>query len=103
MKLYYTDIKGIYYIDKGDGIEDSEEYGEDFKYEPDENKKNEKLAELLIKRNFEGLNVDESQQKIIKDGLVWLLEEMCDEELTKWEEFFREELTEAFEEEAFKE
>ena len=100
MKLYYADIKESCYLENTDEIE---EYGDDFEFIPDEEKKNRKLAELLTERYFTGLNVNDEQQEIIKKGMVGMVEEMGDEELKSWEEFFRDELTEAFEEEAFDE
>lgn len=100
MKLYYTDIKESCYLENTDEIE---EFGDDFEFIPDEGKKNRKLAELLAERYFEELKVDEKNHEIIIKGLVWWLEEMSDKELRDWEEFFRDELTEAFEEEAFDE
>ena len=99
MILYYTDIKESVYLEKTDEIE---EFGDEFEYEPEEYKKNEKLADFLIERYFTGLNVNDEQRKTIKKGMVGMVEEMGDEELKSWEEFFRDELTEAFKEEAFR-
>ena len=56
MILYYTDIKESVYLEKTDEIE---EYGDEFEYEPEECKKNEKLADFLIERYFTGLNVND--------------------------------------------
>lgn len=72
-----------------------------FEYEPDEDRKNEKLAEILIERYFHNLDLDCNKKNIIKKGMVELIEELSIDEQIRLEEDFREKLTEYFKEDAF--